>query len=65
MVKGGHLNMIPAIDVVVPLADNQTFSGQRVIDSDNAITKDRSRLKRTSKLNATIVLLHYDNNISF
>ena len=60
MVKGGHLNMIPAIDVVVPLADNQTFSGQLVIDSDNAITKDRPRLTRTI-LNATIVLLHCDN----
>ena len=34
------------------------FSDQRAIDSDNAITKDRPRLKRTTKLNVTIVLLH-------
>ena len=34
------------------------FSRHRAIDSDNAITKDRPRLKITTKLNATIVLLH-------
>ena len=31
------------------------FSGHRAIDSDNAITKDRPGLKRTTKLNATTV----------
>ena len=37
-----------------PLADSRDiFSGHRAIDGDNAITKDRPRLKR-----ATIVLLH-------
>ena len=57
------LNIIPAIDVtkytLAPLADNRSiFSGHRAIDSDNAITKDRRRLERTTQLNATIFLLH-------
>ena len=45
----------------------QAIIYHRAIDSDNAITKDRARMKRTTKLNATIVLLHlffYDNNNS-
>ena len=34
------------------------FSGQQTFDGDKTITKDRPRLKRTTKLNATIVFLH-------
>ena len=34
------------------------FSGQQTFDGDNTIIKDRYLLKRTTKLNATIVLLH-------
>ena len=34
------------------------FSGQQTFDGENTITKDRPRLKRTTKLNATIVFLH-------
>ena len=33
------------------------FSSQQMFDDDKTITKDRPRLKRTTKLNATIVFL--------
>ena len=63
MVKGGLLNTIPAIDVT-KYTWRHFFSGQRAIDNDNSITIDHPRLKRTTKLNARIVLLHCNNNIS-
>ena len=34
------------------------FSGRGAIGSDNAMTKDHPRLKRTTKLNVAKVLLH-------
>ena len=36
----------------------QLVSLAQTFDGDKTITKDRPRLKRTTKLNATIVFLH-------
>ena len=52
-------NKIPAIDVTKYTSrtsgQSDFFSGQQTFDGDKTITKDRPRLKRTTKLNATIV----------
>ena len=54
--REASLNTIPAIDVTkYTSGQSDFFSGQQTFDGDNTITKDRPRLKSTTKPNATIV----------
>ena len=57
------LNTIPAVDVTI-YGQSDFFSGQRTINSYNAISTDRPRLKRTTQLNATSIITLCDNNNS-
>ena len=60
--REASLNTIPATDATkyacATSGQSDFFSGQQTFDGDNAMPKDRPRLKRTTKLNATIVFVH-------
>ena len=61
--REASLNTIPAINVTkYTSGQSDFFSGQQTFDGDNTITKDRPRLKRTTKNDS--FLTHCDNKKS-